>query len=317
MLNGLLLIDKPEGARSTGCVARLRALLGKNVRVGHAGTLDSTASGLLILLVGAATRLSDYIMMLPKVYRVCMRLGEATDTCDYSGNVIFRGDISRLTEADVDRILPAFWGWRMQRPPEISALKLGGRPSHRLARAGREVELKPRPVFMRSVRRTSRLEGGRVEIEVHCGKGTYVRSLVRDLGERLGCGACVAALRRTAVGNFTIEDAALSPEVFELPLRDLPLRSPREAGRLFHRLELSADAEEGLLHGVTVPLAGAGRYVPGLVPLERAFCVEGRRMIGFVERLNAGGAACLKPRANILLCGQEDECGRIGEEGLA
>lgn len=302
MLSGLLLIDKPLGMRSTTCVGHLRALLGRGTRVGHAGTLDSTASGLLVLLVGAATRASDYVMMLPKLYRARVRLGEATDTCDHSGRVLRRGDASRVSAGDVDRVLLSFLGWRMQRPPEISALKLGGRPSHRLARAGLDVALRPRPVFVRSIRRTSALEEGCFDMEVLCGKGTYVRSIARDIGERLGCGACIESLRRLSTGGFHV-DAALSPDRAEVLLREgrLKLQPLSAVSRLFHRVELSGAAEATLLHGLSVPLVGAGRYVPGPVPPDQAFCAEGRGLLSFVDRRDEGNGTVLRPRANVLL----------------
>lgn len=270
--------------------------------MGHAGTLDSTASGLLVLLVGAATRASDYVMMLPKLYRARVRLGEATDTCDHSGRVLHRGDASRVSAGDVDRVLLSFLGWRMQRPPEISALKLGGRPSHRLARAGLDVALRPRPVFVRSIRRTSALEEGCFDMEVLCGKGTYVRSIARDIGERLGCGACIESLRRLSTGGFHV-DAALSPDRAEVLLREgrLKLQPLSAVSRLFHRVELSGAAEAALLHGLPVPLVGAGRYVPGPVPPDQAFCAEGRGLLSFVDRRDEGNGTVLRPRANVLL----------------
>lgn len=302
MPSGILLIDKPLGMRSATCVGRLRALLGKGTRVGHAGTLDSTASGLLVLLVGAATRASDYVMMLPKLYRARVRLGTATDTCDYSGRVLYQGDASRVSDGDVDRVLLSFLGWRMQRPPEISALKLGGRPSHRLARAGLDVPLQPRAVFVRSIRRTSALEAGCFDVEVLCGKGTYVRSIARDIGDRLGCGACIESLRRLSTGGFHV-DAALSPDRAEVLLREgrLKLQPLSTVSRLFHRVELSGAAEAALLHGLPVPLAEAGRYVPGPVPPDQAFCAEGRGLLSFVDRRDEGDGTMLRPRANVLL----------------
>lgn len=311
MPNGLLLLDKPEGVRSTDCVGRVRRAFGKGVRVGHAGTLDSTASGLLIVLLGAATRLSDYVMRLPKVYRAVVRLGAETDTCDTSGRVILRGDCGGVDEAAFDRVLPSFWGARMQRPPEISALKVNGEPSHRLARSGRGAPLPERPVWMESVRRRSGLQDGRVVIEVVCGKGTYIRSLVRDIGARLGCGAHVEALRRLSVGPFEVAEALSEPFDFA----SARLRSPREAVAPFHRVLLSAEAEARLQNGLSVPLREAGRCVPGTVGLQSALCVEGERMIGFADRESpeeGGGKILLRPRVNILL---QDRTAEVSDEG--
>ena len=303
MPNGLLLIDKPEGVRSTDCVARVRRAFGKGVRVGHAGTLDSTASGLLVVLVGSATRLSDYVMRLPKVYRASVRLGAETDTCDRTGEVVFRGDAACVDEAAFDRILPSFWGMRMQRPPEISALKVNGEPSHRLARSGRGGVLPERPVMMESVRRRSALADGRVEIEVVCGRGTYIRSLARDIGARLGCGAHIEALRRLSIGPFRVSEALSDLSA----LASAPLRSPREAVAPFHRILLTERAEARILNGLPVPLREAGRYVPGTVGFAGGLCVEGAGMIGFADREvgekeageRGGGEILLRPRANI------------------
>ena len=297
MSSGLLLVDKPEGVRSTDCVGRVRRTLGRGTRVGHAGTLDSTASGLLVVLLGAATRLSDYVMRLPKVYRAAVRLGSETDTCDATGRVIFRGDAGRVDEAAFDRVLPSFWGVRMQRPPEISALKVDGEPSHRLARSGRGAVLPERPVWMESVRRRSPLEDGRVEVEVVCGKGTYVRSLVRDIGARLGCGAHVEALRRLSIGPFRVSEALSDLSA----LASAPLRSPREAVAVFQRILLTRQAEARLLNGLPVSLREAGCCVPGTVGLQDGLCVEGDGMIGFVERFEGEGEILLRPKANILL----------------
>ena len=230
--NGILLIDKPTGMRSTDCVNRVRRALGrdengKRRRVGHAGTLDSTASGLLVLLVGKATKLSDAIMSMPKEYHATFRLGRATDTCDASGQTVFEGDYRNVTDADVSRAMFSFLGWRMQRPPEISAVKLNGRPAHKLARAGQEVNITPRPVFIRHIS-CSPLEDGRLGVRVRCGRGTYIRSIARDLGTKLGCGAHVEQLRRVSVGPFRVEDAASPESVIENP-ETARLIAPEEA----------------------------------------------------------------------------------------
>lgn len=206
-INGIILIDKPEGMRSTECVNKIKHLL--NTRVGHAGTLDSTASGLLVVLTGSATRLFDYFMTLPKLYRVNLQAGYATDTGDYSGNIIFKPDKDFiLNNKNIDDLLPRFYGWRLQRPPEISALKIKGVPAYKLARAGQNLNLKPRMVFIERIKRISSFDNNNcVELEILCGRGTYVRSIVRDIGEYLGCGAFVKNLRRISIGNFCVDSA--------------------------------------------------------------------------------------------------------------
>ncbi|MDR3231087.1 MAG: tRNA pseudouridine(55) synthase TruB [Synergistaceae bacterium] len=324
MPDGLLLIDKPAGLRSTDCVARVKRLFGKNTRTGHAGTLDSTASGLLIVLLGSATRLSDYVMKLPKVYEATVHLGQATDTCDGSGRIVFSGDATKVDETSFDSVLCSFWGDRMQLPPEISALKVNGRPSHHIAREGGDARPASRPVRVTSLRRRTPISEGRVKISVTCGKGTYIRSIVRDIGQALGCGAHVAELRRLSTGPFRVEDAfalsggdVLDLETFGRKIGE-HVRSPREIGPAFHRVLLSPDAERRLMSGLCVPLADAGRYVPGFVDLSGGLCVEGEDMIGFAdvvpdvadgktgksasesEKTSSGTSlSCLRPRANI------------------
>lgn len=209
-INGLVLIDKPEGVRSTECVNKIKYLL--KAKAGHAGTLDSTASGLLIILLGKNTRMFDYFMTQPKVYRVKLQAGAATDTCDYSGNIIFKYEKDfELNNKAIDDILPGFYGWRMQRPPEISALKINGVPAHKLARLGKDLDLKLnlkyRAVFIENIKRINEVEDNCAELEILCGRGTYVRSIVRDIGGRLGCGAFVKSLRRISIGDFKVEDA--------------------------------------------------------------------------------------------------------------
>jgi tRNA pseudouridine(55) synthase len=296
MPNGLLLVDKPAGLRSAACVALVKRLLeekssGKE-KAGHAGTLDSTASGLLVVLLGTATRCSDYVMRLPKVYEAVVRLGVATDTCDASGECVFRGDASKADERAFDRVLCSFLGTRMQLPPGISALKVNGRAAHRTARAGGDPGLSARPVAVTSVKRSSPLADGRVTITVACGKGTYIRAIARDIGARLGCGAHVEALRRLSIGPFPVSEAC-APEAADAK-RLLP---PRAIGSVFQRVLLNADAERRLTNGLSVPLSGAGRCVPGTLPLESGLCVEGKALFGFA---GLSENFLLEPRTNIL-----------------
>ncbi|MDR1875339.1 MAG: tRNA pseudouridine(55) synthase TruB [Synergistaceae bacterium] len=322
MPDGLLLIDKPEGLRSTDCVARVKRAFGGDTRTGHAGTLDSTASGLLVVLLGAATRLSDYVMKLPKTYEATIRLGSATDTCDGSGRTVFCGDASKVDEAAFDGALCSFLGERMQLPPEISALKVGGRPSHRIARAGGGARPAARAVLVTSIRRCSPIRDGRVKISVSCGKGTYIRSIVRDVGAALACGAHVAELRRLSTGPFSVGDALTGVDRGIDRSIEAHVRSVREIGRAFHRILLSRDAERRLVNGLCVPLADAGSYVPGCVELSGGLYVEGENMIGFVDivedeankKIKKNEAAvgpsscpapCLRPRTNISACPED------------
>ncbi|MDR1376136.1 MAG: tRNA pseudouridine(55) synthase TruB [Synergistaceae bacterium] len=301
MPNGLLLIDKPVGLRSTECVARVKRVFDKTTRVGHAGTLDSTASGLLIVLLGAATRLSDYAMKLPKNYEAAVKLGVSTDTCDASGRVVFCGDASKVDERAFDRALCSFWGTRMQLPPEISALKVNGKPSHKIAREGQISKLISRPVAVTSVVRRSPLVNDRVRISVTCGKGTYIRAIVRDIGKILGCGAHVEELRRLSIGPFLSLDACAMENIDMKNIDPRHIRSPREIGAPFHRVVLTDEAERRLSSGLSVPAAEAGRYLPGTLELRHGLCVQGKKMMGFadISGMTDNSGTVLKPRTNV------------------
>jgi len=209
--SGLLLVDKPVGPTSHDMVAVARRALGIK-RVGHSGTLDPFASGLLILLFGNATRLAEYLGDHPKEYTARARLGITTTTDDPEGEVVAERDGWKgLSETDVLRELEAFEGEIEQTPPRYSAKKIGGQPAHRRARAGEDVRMRPAKVRIHSIR-LERLALPWVEFRVACSTGTYVRALARDLGEALGVGAHLVELRRTAIGPFRVEDA-LGPDL--------------------------------------------------------------------------------------------------------
>ena len=204
MVSGFLIIDKPSGATSFSMVALVRRLTGVK-RVGHAGTLDPLASGVLPVAVGQATRLIEYLDDAPKSYEARVRFGVTTDTYDAEGEVTAERDASRVTSSAIEAVLPSFVGQVEQRPPSYSAVKVAGKPLYRYARAGAAVEAAPRTVRIDGIELRSCADG-EAEIAIRCGKGTYIRSLAHDIGERLGCGAHLAALRRTATGGFSIED---------------------------------------------------------------------------------------------------------------
>lgn len=202
----VLPVDKPGGVSSFGVIRRLRPVLGTK-KVGHAGTLDPMATGLLICLVGrGATRLQDQFMGLPKTYTGTLRLGVTTDSFDAEGEVTEERDASAVTDEQLDAARQRFLGDIAQQPPMHSAIKVGGERLYKKARRGEEIERAARPV---SIYRFDLVErrGDEVDFVVECSKGTYVRSLVYDLGEALGVGAHLAALRRTAIGPFMVEEA--------------------------------------------------------------------------------------------------------------
>ena len=204
MTSGLLLIDKPAGPTSHDVVAAVRRGA-REKQVGHAGTLDPLATGLLVVCLGAATRLSEYLLGEDKGYLARVRFGQATTTYDAAGEVTRSS--ARLPErAEVEAALAAFRGPVQQRPPAFSAIKRGGRRAYDLARRGEAVDLAPRPVTIHALTLTDWAPPEGV-LEVRCSAGTYIRSLAHDLGQALGCGAHLAGLRRTQSGHFEVSAA--------------------------------------------------------------------------------------------------------------
>ncbi len=202
--HGLLLLDKAEGLTSNAALQRAKRILGIK-KAGHTGSLDPVATGLLVLLFGEATKVSDYILNADKSYRATLRLGQTTTTGDREGEILEEKPVA-VNLAQVEALLPRFLGEISQIPPMYSAIKQGGKPLYELARKGIEVERAPRQVRIEGLRLVE-FSGDRVVLDVDCSKGTYIRSLAMDLGAALGCGAHVEALRRTLTGPFKIEDA--------------------------------------------------------------------------------------------------------------
>tara|TARA_B110000037_G_scaffold187068_1_gene217426 strand:+ start:379 stop:1101 length:723 start_codon:yes stop_codon:yes gene_type:complete len=202
---GVLLIDKPSGMTSHDVVDKVRRKL-KMKRIGHAGTLDPAATGLLIILVGKATKLSQYLMSLGKVYSGTIKLGETTNTQDADGEVMMTRPVPELDEAKVKEFLDSFIGDQYQIPPMFSAIKINGQPLYKMARQGKEVEREPRFIRVSSYELT-RFEAPEVDFVMKCTKGTYVRTLAHDLGEKIGCGGHLCALRRDASDQFDVKNA--------------------------------------------------------------------------------------------------------------
>lgn len=209
-MNGIILIDKPQDWTSHDVVAKLRGILHER-RIGHSGTLDPLATGLLVVFVGRATRAVEFAEADSKEYIAGLRLGLSTDTQDISGNVI--AECSDLPdEGAVRRAVNSFIGDIEQIPPMYSAIKIGGKKLYELARKGQSVERAPRKITVLSIEIIGR-EGGDYLLKIACSKGTYVRTLCNDIGALLGCGACMSSLRRVRAGAFSIEDAHSIDEV--------------------------------------------------------------------------------------------------------
>ena len=216
--NGILLVDKPAGMTSHDVVNAVRKMF--NIKkAGHGGTLDPSATGLLVLLIGAGTKLSDRIMGHDKTYSGVMHLGKTTATQDADGEILSEKSIEGITEADVLEAVSTFKGDLYQLPPMVSALKKDGVPLYKLARQGQEVERTPRLIHIYDFKVT---EFGMPEsqIFVKCTKGTYVRTLCHDVGEKLGCGGILQSLRRLQSGKFSVENAIPFATLKETPRAD-------------------------------------------------------------------------------------------------
>jgi tRNA pseudouridine55 synthase len=245
---GLLLVDKPEGPTSHDMAEIVRQATGVR-RVGHTGTLDPFASGLLLLCVGWATRLAEYLIPLPKVYRGVIRLGENTDSDDRTGTVIGRSDDWRELDAgSIRRVLTAQVGEIEQLPPAFSAKKLSGRRAYSLARAGSEVDLEPQRVTVWSIELRD-LSLPDVCVEVACSSGTYVRAIARDVGHALGVGGHLAQLRRLRIGEFSVEDGLQLDRDTPADEMRAQLRPPEEAVAGLERLDLDLETAEAFRHG--------------------------------------------------------------------
>jgi tRNA pseudouridine55 synthase len=203
---GILLIDKPKGITSHDVVDRVRHKLHMK-RIGHAGTLDPMATGLVIILVGKATKASQFLMGLDKVYEGTIKLGQSTNTHDAEGEVTKERPVPALTEADVLKFMKAFEGDQYQTPPMFSAKKKEGVPLYKLARKGKEVEREARIIHVSSFELDEWRAPDMIDFTMACTKGTYVRTIANDLGEKIGCGAHLTALNRTDIEKFRIEDS--------------------------------------------------------------------------------------------------------------
>ena len=278
-ISGILNINKPAGMTSHDVVAAVRRITGEK-RVGHAGTLDPMATGVLLVCLGQATRVTEYLMDAPKRYRAGIVLGIATDTYDAEGRVTHRSPSVSFTRAQIEEALSSFVGRIEQVPPLYSAIKHQGVPLYKLARRGISVKRKPRLVEIYDIELIE-WSSPLLTIEVECSKGTYIRSLAHDLGEKLGCGAHLRELVRLASGRFTLEDALTLEEFAESfsqgRWRDL-LHPLDEALLGFDAMVVDRDTEYKIRHGQQIE----GKEAISTA-LCRAYSPEGD-LIGLLER---------------------------------
>jgi tRNA pseudouridine55 synthase len=251
-LNGLLNLLKPPGLTSHDCVSVIRRLLDMK-RVGHAGTLDPGAAGVLLVFIGRATRISEFLMDADKAYRVEARLGVATTTGDAFGEVVATRTAEDVTREDVEAALAPFRGPSLQRPPMVSALHHQGERLYDLARRGVEVAREPRPIRI-DLLRLARFDPPRLVLEVVCSKGTYVRQLCVDLGDALGCGAHAAFMVRTRVGVHRLEDSLTFGEIKARRAAGAPLlTSASEALPHLPEVDISAVQRAAVIRGEALP----------------------------------------------------------------
>ena len=215
MTDGIINVNKPAGWTSQDVCSKLRHVL-KIKKIGHTGTLDPMATGVLPVCIGKATRIIEYYDKDTKSYHASMKLGITTDTLDITGKVLETAGYSKVSEKDVREAFKAYTGHVMQIPPKYSALKIDGRRAYNLAREGRDFEIRPREIIIyeNSVTKID-LASGEIEFDVTCSKGTYIRTICDDIGRGLGCGAVMTALTRTASGYFRIEDSYTIEEIME------------------------------------------------------------------------------------------------------
>ena len=283
-MNGLLVIDKPGGITSRDAVNRVQRWFPRGTKIGHTGTLDPLATGVLVVCIGAATRLADYVQAMGKSYASRFRLGAASTSDDADGDIT-ETNAQPVSRETIDAALARFVGAIEQLPPSVSALKVDGKRAHDLARKGADVKLAPRPVRIEAIRVLT-YEWPFLDVEVDCGKGTYIRSIARDLGAALGVGGLVQTLRRTRVGPFAAEQGigvdAPPTELKLRPMADALAGMPcvrvtaDEVRRLRQGQRLARDVPPGevALADETGALVGIGRAERGALKPQVVFALE-------------------------------------------
>ena len=255
--DGILAIYKERDLRSTDCVSLVKKILPRGTKIGHAGTLDSTAEGLLLLLIGRATRLSDFIMTMPKVYRAKVCFGIQTSTDDASGEVVATKPSDHITDDLIQETLPLFLGNRLQVPPNISAVHINGKRAHDLTRSGSDFKIQPKNIKILRIEQTSKLQSNEAEFLIECTKGTYIRSFARDLGVAMGTVAHINLLARESVWKFDARSAILSNDLPNLTWQTLE-KNVQPLDTLIGFLptiELDAASEQLMKNGLECPIS--------------------------------------------------------------
>ena len=245
-MDGIVIVDKPQGWTSQDVTARLRRVFGTR-RIGHGGTLDPMATGVLPVFVGRATRAVEFFEHAEKTYETVLRLGITTDTEDMTGTVLTEENVS-FTEEQLQETLAAFRGEILQVPPMYSALKVNGQKLCDLARKGKTVARQPRPITIHELTLVERGENI-LRLRVRCSKGTYIRTLCKDIGEKLGCGGCMESLRRVAAGEYTIDEAVPLQTLLDTEEPEKYLRDVDTMFRNYPAVTLTANQETRCRNG--------------------------------------------------------------------
>ena len=245
-MNGIVIVDKPQGWTSQDVTARLRRVFNTR-RIGHGGTLDPMATGVLPVFVGRATRGVEFFEHAEKVYETVLKPGITTNTEDITGTVLREQD-AFVTGAMLEAVLPKFRGEILQVPPMYSALKVDGKKLYELARKGQEVERQPRPITIHELT-LLKMDAEGIHLRVHCSKGTYIRTLCKDIGEALGCGGCMAALRRVQAGEYTENEAVPLETLLETEHPEQYLRSVDTMFRQYPAVTLTDKQESRCRNG--------------------------------------------------------------------
>ncbi len=285
-MNGILLIDKEQGWTSNDVVIKLKGILHER-RIGHSGTLDPMATGLLVIFVGRATRAVEFAEHDRKRYLARLRPGIVTDTQDITGNILEQKQVS-VSKTELATALDRFRGEQQQIPPMYSAIRVGGKRLYEIARKGGEVQRAPRPITIHELRLLGK-DGEDWLLDVSCSKGTYIRTLCHDIGQSLGCGACMSALRRTEAGNFSVDDALRVADVQRLRDEGKIENSLLPVDSLFSR-EMSCTATESEIRriycGSEYPTAyGDGVY--RVYDRDGKFLMLGRAEAGIMKTIKS------------------------------
>ncbi len=289
-MDGIINVYKEKGFTSHDVVAKLRGILHIK-KIGHTGTLDPDAVGVLPVCIGKGTKLCDMITDTDKTYEAVMLLGISTDTQDISGNVLSKKDVA-VDEKTLIETVDSFVGEYKQIPPMYSAIKVNGRKLYQLAREGIEIERSPRDVYIRSIHiNDMNLQDGEpsVTMTVSCSKGTYIRTLCNDIGEKLGCGACMKSLSRTRVGRFYIDDSYTINQIAALNLKGelSSIVAPVDSMFDYPRIQINKEYDKMLYNGNLLPLSAGKALDMGLADMVRIYNESGE-FIGIYSMDDSG-----------------------------